>query len=298
MGTVKGPTAKAGSYYTNFFSSHLSLPAESVGSLSICVKIRLRDILEKMMKKIQNFILLPISIISIISIWFFPSSSVIWTNISKTIPLIFSILVIAYNNIAMFYKLIRRAIIWWSGDTVSWESTFKCFVFSELGEVNRKIDTFIGEQKLIVINRTSTKYDLKFKEEGHTKNIEIFLTQKPDKVQIRFVYCSSVAYKDSKNEFNFFDKKLLEFLSKFEHSNGRYSLKIILKKYNPFYILSVQHINKPKKIDFRLEFEDDGVNLKLYPYSLEATSEDKGKIQRVFKDYITVSSIGERVSTM
>lgn len=250
------------------------------------------------MKKFQNMIILPILILSVLAIWFFPNNSVIWVNISKTIPIIISILTILYNNVAFFYKKVRRLVAYIGGDTVSWESSFKCLTKDSIQNVIYKIDAFIDELGLTMENKTRSKYKLSFKERGHTKYIDIYLTEKQEGVQIRFAYQASVSYKDSKNEFKFFDKKLTSFLSDIKYNQGKYSLKIIFNKYNPFYILSVRHIDKPKKIDFRLEFEDEGVKLVLYPRALEATSTDKEKIIKVFKEYITTSSIGEHVDTM
>ncbi|MCK1255388.1 hypothetical protein MX101_04805 [Streptococcus uberis] len=250
------------------------------------------------MRKIQMYVILPIAVISIICIWFVPQEFPFWSNLSKTIPLVLTVIIISYNNIAYFYKSIRRLVMFIKGDTVSWSSSFKCNINSPIEEIHSNIENFIHKEKFKVIKKSETKYNLGLLENGIYKHIEIFITQISDGYRFKIQYTSSVSYKDSRTQFQEFESLIDRLLQNFRYTNCSYSIKIIFSKFNPFYILTIKHIDKPKKLNFILTFEDDGLAVKIYPNSLEASSSERNKILKIFKDYITVSSIGKHIDTI
>lgn len=131
------------------------------------------------------------------------------------------------------------------------------------------------------------------------RTFQIFKNEKIDFTRIRFQYSSAVNSKRAMVEWKRFKKVATDFEQELplmkqtlpQEYKTIYTISIKLDKYNPFYRLSLRHLEKPKNMDFRLTFTENDVDIKIEPHTIEASGQNIEDIEQVISDYIVMSRL-------
>lgn len=200
-------------------------------------------------------------------------------------------------------------------DTVAWTGTYK-FSFYEEEDYNfiKNVDSLIKRIKITfkedvdikdIDNNNENYATFTIMRKGYERKIRVQHQQKIDENihQLTINYAVSVSYSDSRTEIKNY-KEFLDLLNK-EHKvigkeaindnseKEQYIINMSFYKYNPFYGLSIKHIDKrAKSVEFSLKFRVDGMQISTTKNTLKAVSENKEQLINVLNDYITLSTIG------
>ncbi|KRK54242.1 hypothetical protein FD42_GL001151 [Lentilactobacillus hilgardii DSM 20176 = ATCC 8290] len=233
---------------------------------------------------------------------------------SKKIVTVFSLtttlVIYGYNHWKFLFVYWRKfcACLW--GDTVSWTGKYVFYLdaeqdFVQLAKEFRKkvlnqTDVTCEDGK---IQKDSANFTFNFK--GLQNKIKIERSSANDYDEIVLKYSSSTSYRDSKKQVENFQKIIKKLsaaspqqidLSKFRDSQGlkeRLSVTISMRKYNPFYRLTLRHFDGDEGIlKWNMVLTEDDLKVEIKKHMLRATSSNEEKIIDVLKNYIALSTVG------
>lgn len=104
-----------------------------------------------------------------------------------------------------------------------------------------------------------------------------------------------VAYKDVTKQWKHFIELRNGLFSSFSikyNTKERYDITIetdTMRKYNPFYRLTVRHVGKTSIKDFNLKFKDEALSVTTNMNKIYATSDKCDDIEKVLNDYVPLS---------
>lgn len=219
----------------------------------------------------------------------FTALSALWLWLLDNSNMVF----LTWNSIKMRYFL---------RDTVAWKATYVfnvdvCFDFEKYCKEYIKQ---LNSKKVIasVIKQTATRIIIELHDGKKQQLLKIFLSDKDDVFQIRFVQSASMAYKDSKSEYMYFQSLIEKFKKYISQVDGKsyflgrdelFTVSLQFKKNNPFYHLTVKHVDNVDIEKFDLKFNDGNVEVKISKNSITLISEEKDDIALALKNYIAIS---------
>ena len=199
-------------------------------------------------------------------------------------------------------------------DTVAWVGTYKFSFYDE--EYNFKDDVYflIERIKITFDENVSVKFIDNDNENyatftlmlnGYNRIIRVYYNQSLDENvhKMTISYEVSISYSDSRTEINRYNT-FLDLLNKnhkvigieavTENSEKEiYAVKLSFYKYNPFYGLTIKHIDeRAKSVKFNLKFEMENMNITTTKNTLKAVSTNKEQLINVLRDYVAISTIG------
>lgn len=130
---------------------------------------------------------------------------------------------------------------------------------------------------------------------GIKTTIKMMLQQVNDHQLISFTIDNQVAYRSVRHQWDEFRSLSDDFFSNFakvSNTNDRYDVAIStdkMKKYNPFYRLTVRHLGKTEIQKFDLKFKDKNLEVTTTMNKIYGTSSDIHDIERLIKEYIPLS---------
>lgn len=209
------------------------------------------------------------------------------------------------NTVYILWNKLKLKML---GDTVSWTGTnrfniekgcnFKELVQKYVTNYNNK-----NSETGMEISPSNSDRNLEIKIRGSKNNREIsfILTNGSAYDQIKISYSTSMAYKDSINEFSVFLNFVNEFQKITDYSNDEdiflndefYSVDLTFIKFNPFYHLSIRKLDEENINEFELKFNDrhNNSSIKIKPRTLTIISSNKESIDESLKKYVVLSSI-------
>ncbi len=212
------------------------------------------------------------------------------------------------NHSNTVYILWNKFKLKMQGDTVNWTSTNK-FNIEKSCNFKELVQKYVANYNN---KKNGTRMKLSPSNSEHNLHVEIFdsknnrdlkfiLVNGADYNQVKILYTSSMAYKDSINEFSVF----LNFISEFQKiadysadkdvflSSELYSVTLKFIKFNPFYHFSIRKLDEENINDFNLNFEDSYTNssIKIKPRTLTITSKNKEDIEKSLDKYVILSTI-------
>ena len=192
--------------------------------------------------------------------------------------------------------------------TVSWESKYKLYAenvkstddFKKLKKDYTnwlEKENFFDIEKIDIDNDDTLKLSIKYK--GRERNIKLTYMQSSEPY-IKYNFSSSLAYKDSLEEFSVFEIFLKELeksitSDKTINRNNQYQVEIFLEKWNPFYkVVLTQFENKHIK-NYELIINDTGIDnekgkIVVKPKSIIINSKSSNFMKEAVKDYLILSS--------
>lgn len=192
--------------------------------------------------------------------------------------------------------------------TVSWESKYKLFAenvksISEFNELKKTYIKWLEKEDYFEIEKKDVDTDdtlkLTIRYKGRERNIKLtyFSGTQP---YIKYNFSSSLAYKDSIEEFSVFELFLKELEKSITNDreinrNNQYQVEIFLEKWNPFYkVILTQFENKHIK-NYELVINDvDSQNNKgkiiVKPKSIIINSKSNEFMKEAVSDYLIFSS--------
>lgn len=199
-------------------------------------------------------------------------------------------------------------------DTVSWSGTYKfSFIEDDYNfqyDVNNLIErvkaSFEQDVAISMIDNDNENYaTFKISYRGRTRNIKVSHNQKLDENihRLNVNYEVSLSYSDTRTEIDRY-RQFLNLLSTNHKDLGKemiednsdrelHAIKMSFTENNPFYGLTVKHIDeRAKKVKFLLSFDLNGIKITSTNYTLKAVSEDREQLINVLKEYIALSNIG------
>lgn len=199
---------------------------------------------------------------------------------------------IAWNSVKM--RLSRDTVAWQATDVFDVDSSF---------DFNRHCKKYIDQlnsKEVIasVITENATKIVVELHVGKKQELLKIFLSDKDDFYQIKFIQSSSMSYKDSRSEYIHFQsliEKFKKYMSQVDGTSyflGRaelFTVSLQFKKSNPFYHLTVRHVDNVEIESFNLEFTDGDVKVKISKNSITLISKEKDNISLALKNYIAIS---------
>lgn len=207
----------------------------------------------------------------------------------------------------LFFK-INKIYRMWKVNTVSWESTYKFYAnniktINDFKELKKEYINWLEKEEHFNIEKKDIDNDdilkLSIKYKGRERNIRLTYFQ-GDQPFIKYNFSSSLAYKDSLEEFSVFEF----FLEKLEKSitndreinrKNQYKVEISLEKWNPFYKIILtqfenKHIKSYELIINDVDSEKNKGKIIVKPKSIIINSESKNFMKEAVEDYLIFSS--------
>ncbi len=199
-------------------------------------------------------------------------------------------------------------------DTIAWKGTYKFSFYEENYNFIKDVDSLIKRIKLTfeddveikhIDNNNENYASFTIMLKGYNRMIRVYNKPSIDENTYRLSveYEVSVSYSDSRTEIKRYNE-FLNVLSKSHKVIGKesitdnsekelYAINLSFSKYNPFYGLSIKHIDdKAKSVKFNLKFEVENIKITTTKNTLKAVSENKEQLINVLNDYVALSTIG------
>ena len=236
------------------------------------------------------------------------SKANIYTKVLTIIGLVCGAVIFLYDKSDFVFKWWNIWISLFSRSTVKWEGSAEFTVAKEI---------CFEENNVKNLQDVLKKYEFELKNVSH-KNSRVMdftasyageietnytITSSPvgiERSKISIASNISCSYKDSKKNWKA-TKQVHEAVKSFicttdqlaENNEDKYSIKIEVKKgKNPFYKLSVSHLNADIKY-FCLEFNvNNNATVTITDNALQASSAKSSEIENIIKNYVILSKVG------
>lgn len=196
----------------------------------------------------------------------------------------------------------------WMVNTVSWESKYKFYAdnVKTVDDFKKLKITYIDwleKENYFKIEKkfadTEDTLKLSIKYRGRERNIKLSYFQGPQPY-ITYNFTSSLAYKDSLEEFTVFENFLKELEKSITNDstitrNNQYQVEISLEKWNPFYKVVLtqfdnKHIQGYELIINDVDSENNEGKIVIKPKSIIINSKSNNFMKEAVKDYLILSS--------
>lgn len=257
----------------------------------------------------KNIVSLVIFIAYLVSIVMsFISKADIHTKVVTIIGLVAGAVLFLYDKSDFIFKWWNVLISLFSRSTVRWEGTAEFTVAKEI---------FFEENNVKSLQEVLKTYEFELQNVSHQNSrVMDFTASYAGEIEINYTIISSqvgiessqisirsnisCSYKDSKKNWKAM-KQVYEAVKSFicttdqlaENNVDKYSISIKVKKgKNPFYKLSVSHLNADIKY-FCLEFSvNSNATVIITENTLEASSTKSSEIENIIKNYVILSKVG------
>lgn len=251
--------------------------------------------------KITKIILLGISLVWTIVNFFKAVASpdvVNITNFVGVIPIIAGL----YSEIDWIYINCNKLKAYFLLKTVNFTVKSSRYIMedTQISEVEKIIRKILkaSSYKIDEASFSKTHEDLYFyitsQNNIHTKlTINLHPESLGSRLTIKMNY--QVAYRDVTKQWKKFIELRNGLFSNFSikyNTKERYDITIetdTMRKYNPFYRLTVRHIGEASVKDFKLNFKDEALSVTTYMNKIYATSDKCEDIEKVLNDYVPLS---------
>lgn len=222
-----------------------------------------------------------------------------------------ALIMYGYNHWQRFFISWRKlmAFIW--EKTVTWEAKYVFYVEADQNftEIAKKFKTYLVNEEKFKVQKSKIQNErAEFSIMTKAVITTVILTVNPinGADEFRLAFTSSAAYKESKLQIKNFEVVLNDLMkvmpplidvSELEMADSlkaKYSVKIQLGLYNPFYRLTLNHVDSlANQPNWNLKLvEDKSLTVRIQEHTMSATSTDKDKILNVLKEYVAVATVG------
>lgn len=228
----------------------------------------------------------------------------------STVTLIVAASIFFYNEINFIFIFFNKTKIAFKNPTVFWKATTTIYSDDNnkyFKDRNRDFVSTLREKSEIKNFNIDHDDESLFKLTiiNHREmNIFIYKEYANDITEdynITFKYSSSMSYRDSKNEYEYFlslvniycyplakQEKLEEYTD--QDLEPSHTLSIEFKEYNPYHTVLMKNISSNKINSFRINFSVNGAKIDIIDNKLTVVSKDEDVIKKISNDYIAISS--------
>lgn len=260
-----------------------------------------------MKNSVWKIILLIVTLLGAIAVvlisWFGDNiTNATYQNVILTLSVIVSYVQFLYNQSNDVFIIWNKYVLsFFRHSTSAWSATHRYYLkeFNIDTEFDNLLDSLKSAGWRIEKRSCNNgKIEVTASLNGLKRTFEIYETEKSDCIQVKFSYETSINTRQANAEWKNFKRVISEFEEGLpllreipQEERAIYVISIKLNKYNPFYRLAIRHLDKPKKVNFKLSFVENGVNVEIEPHTIKAISNSIESIEKVLNDYIVMSRL-------